>query len=385
MKPSWHWLGIGLICAVLALSLPTSTVGGIWYEDQVAVIAYHHIDKVVQQGGVTITPELFERQLTDLKHRGYRFITMRQFRKYLDGGQVPPNAVLVTFDDGYYSFYRYAYPILTKLDIPAVNFIITDTLKDPAADQLRFLSRDEIREMMAANKGIEFGCHSSGLHAKTKDGDPYLTTRFRREDGEESDEQYEARIVRDTRSCVAALKELGSGIADMYAYPFGSYDDNSIRLLNDAGIQYAFTVHSEMVTRSTNPMEIPRLNAGSPYMKPVSVNNHILRKVAARIEASDLVPLTAVKQIGGTVKPFANGEVEITYENKNYRILADRKTVVAGEDSYYLSHPIRFQDKRNYIRNDDLERMLDVKLAYNPLKDIYMRAETPHKRSKTGH
>ncbi len=43
----------------------------------------------------------------------------------MEGATVPSNAVLVTFDDGYQSFYTAAYPILKSLRIPAVNFVIT--------------------------------------------------------------------------------------------------------------------------------------------------------------------------------------------------------------------------------------------------------------------
>ncbi len=94
------------------------------YQNQVAVITYHHIDPSVQ-GDVTITPKLFRSQLIDLLDRNYHFITLDQLLAYYEGQEVPPNAVLITFDDGYESFYNYAYPVLKELSIPAVNFVIT--------------------------------------------------------------------------------------------------------------------------------------------------------------------------------------------------------------------------------------------------------------------
>ena len=41
-------------------------------------------------------------------------------------------AVLVTFDDGYRSYHDLAYPVLKRYDIPAVNFLVTALVDEPA-------------------------------------------------------------------------------------------------------------------------------------------------------------------------------------------------------------------------------------------------------------
>ncbi|WP_052487636.1 polysaccharide deacetylase family protein [Gordoniibacillus kamchatkensis] len=379
MRTLWRWIGIALICAALSFTLPTSSANDIWYEDQIAVITYHHIDDQVQ-GGVTISSELFESQLADLKSRGYRFITLKQFENYFGGGKVPPNAVLVTFDDGYESFYTKAYPILRSLGIPAVNFVITKDLDAPLQSKVPSLSRDQIGSMLAAKRGMEFGCHSDALHAKTAGGAPLLTSRLDSGGKSETDEQLRMRILEDTRTCVRRLRELGSDAGDVYAYPFGYYDGFSVQILQDAGIRYAFTTRSDMVTRSTQPMEIPRLNAGSPYVRAVSMNNLILRKIAENLPPEELIPIaTAMRHLGGTASLLKNGEIEIEYQNEKYVILKDRRTVLKGPDSYYLSQPAVLKDKRNYIRHDDLQRILGIRLTYNKLKESYAISETPSK------
>jgi peptidoglycan/xylan/chitin deacetylase (PgdA/CDA1 family) len=369
VKAFWRWIGIAFICAVLTTSLPTSTINDIWYEDQIAVITYHHIDDHAESG-VTISRALFESQLLDLKRRGYQFITLEQFERFFAGGKVPPNAVLVTFDDGYQSFYTNAYPILRKLSIPAVNFVITKDLEDPLHTTIPSLSRDDIRRMVDAKSGMQFGCHSDSLHAKTSNGTPMLTGRLGIGLQVETDEQFRARIVSDTKLCVQKLKELGSDAADVYAYPFGFYDASSVQLLQSAGIRFAFTTNSDMVTRKTPPMEIPRLNAGSPYMHSVSLNNLILRKVAQNLPPGELIPLGPVmKQLGGTAQQLKNGEIDIGFRNETFRILQDRRTVMKGADSYYLIQPVFIREKRNYIRKDDLEQILGIPITYDQVKD----------------
>lgn len=381
MKAIRRWIGIILICFVLIFSLPTSPANDVLYQNQIAVIAYHHIDDNAQSG-VTISTRLFESQLIDLKSRGYHFIDMDQFERFLAGGSIPDNAILVTFDDGYRSFYTNAYPVLRKLRIPAINFVITKDLDDPLKTTIPSLSRDDIREMKAAKKGMSFGCHSDSLHSKSATGDPLLTNRLSSSGQKETDEQYRDRIRKDTIACIRKLRELDSDQADVYAYPFGYYDKQSVDVLREAGIQYAFTTRSEMVTRDTDPMEIPRLNAGSPYVRSISVNNLILRKVAEHLNPDELIPLgKAMKQLGGTAKQLKNGEIELEYDDKTYRILRDHITVMVGPDSLFLSQPIVLKERHNYIRKQDLERLLQISVMYNPVKDQYMKRESPSKDS----
>lgn len=250
----------------------------VWYTERVAVIAYHHIDDRVK-GDVTITTERLHDQLADLMDRGYHFITLQQFRDYLSGGEVPSNAVLVTFDDGYRSFYTNAYPILVQLNIPAVNFVITGNLDQPLQSRIPSLSREEIREMAGSGSPIDFQCHTDRLHDKSPDGQALLTARVNHGDAAESEPEYTKRITDDTNRCTAKLSELGEQPVDAFAFPFGVYDKQSGALLQAAGIRYAFTTVPGIADRSTDPMQIPRINAGSPFVKTNSLNNLIIRKL----------------------------------------------------------------------------------------------------------
>ncbi|UUZ91300.1 polysaccharide deacetylase family protein [Paenibacillus sp. P25] len=250
----------------------------VWYTDKVAVIAYHHIDDRIQ-GDVTITSARFREQLTDLLQRGYHFITLQQFRAFMGGGSVPPNAVLVTFDDGYQSFYTNAYPILKELNIPAVNFVITKDLEHPLESRIPSLSRDEIRQMTREWKDIEVQCHTDSLHDLAPDGGALFTTRLKVGDRTETEEQFENRIISDTQRRRQKLSDLYEGPVDAFAFPFGIYDEHSATRLKKAGIHYAFTTVSGLTDRNTDPMQIPRINAGSPFIKANSLNNLIIRKL----------------------------------------------------------------------------------------------------------
>ncbi|MBD0380574.1 polysaccharide deacetylase family protein [Paenibacillus sp. WST5] len=254
------------------------------YSNQVSVLVYHHIDDHTE-GGVTISTKLFENQLEALKRKGYQFISLDQFKQFMSKGTgIPDNAILVTFDDGYKSFYTNAYPILKKMSVPAVNFVITNKLEDPLGGQTPYLSGSEIIQMRKEYPDIDFQSHSDSMHA-TRDGKPMLTNKIVKDGLAETDDQFKQRVINDTKTCTRKLNELhGSQTEDAYAYPFGSYDNQTMELLMQAGVQYGFTTKNGMVTRQTDPMQIPRINAGSPYVRAKSVNNLIKQALRHQLQ-----------------------------------------------------------------------------------------------------
>lgn len=282
----WMMLKSVLVFVIIFLNFLPSFVSAnnVMYSKEVAVLVYHHVDDQVQ-GSVTITTKLFERQLAAMQRQGYNFITMDQFKKFMkEGARVPDNAVLVTFDDGYESFYTNAYPILRKMRVPAVNFVITKDLDNPTATLLPSLSREQIRTMRKEFANIDFQLHSDSLHVM-KDGKPMLNNKFTTNGVAETDDDLKRRVIEDTKTCMIKLKEVnGAKFIDSYAYPFGSYDDHTISYLNEAGINYAFTTKTGLTNVLTDPMQIPRINAGSPYIRPHSINNLIKQEKRRQYE-----------------------------------------------------------------------------------------------------
>lgn len=352
------FLAIGLFLLFPALASPQHYV---LYSDQVAVLAYHHIDNAAKSN-VTITSDLFEAQLKDLLSRGYHFITLTQFKKFLAGGPVPDNAVLVTFDDGYESFYTYAFPVLEKLHIPAVNFVITRGLDDPRYSKLPSLTRDEVAQMAKSPVEFDFECHTDSLHEQTADGKPLFTSLLMKDGRQETQAEYEHRIIDDTMACRRKLESLQQGEVDAFAYPFGIYDGPSSQLIAQAGIRYAFTTVSEMATRDVDPMQIPRINAGSPFIRPNSINNLIVRKVQAPLSAQDNLPLRkAISDIGGSITVDSSGKLTVHYQQNNYS-LDSIKTKPAPDEIY--------------ANLGAVEKLLNVNFAYNPITGTYFVRHT---------
>jgi peptidoglycan/xylan/chitin deacetylase (PgdA/CDA1 family) len=61
-----------------------------------------------------------------LLRRLFTPLSADEFARALTAGQLPPNACVVTFDDGWYDNLDYALPILRETSVPAVLFVATD-------------------------------------------------------------------------------------------------------------------------------------------------------------------------------------------------------------------------------------------------------------------
>lgn len=75
------------------------------------------------------TPESFEENIKTLLENKYSIISFKDLNDaYTGKKELPPNPIIITFDDGYYSNYEYIYPILKKYNVKASIFIITDRI-----------------------------------------------------------------------------------------------------------------------------------------------------------------------------------------------------------------------------------------------------------------
>lgn len=69
---------------------------------------------------------IFEKQIQILRKK-FNIISLNSLcTSLINNDPLPPNAVIITIDDGYEDFYTYAYPILEKYSVPATIYVTTD-------------------------------------------------------------------------------------------------------------------------------------------------------------------------------------------------------------------------------------------------------------------
>ena len=134
---------------------------------QVPILVYHSFGPKVSkkenktQRHYRIDEANFEAQMKYLKDAGYTPITFKALvAYYLSGTTIPDKAIVLTFDDGWYTQYKYAVPILEKYKFTATFFIISNYLQKP------YMSATDIQTLNKA--GFEIASHSAHHPMLTK-------------------------------------------------------------------------------------------------------------------------------------------------------------------------------------------------------------------------
>jgi peptidoglycan/xylan/chitin deacetylase (PgdA/CDA1 family) len=342
------------------------------YQDQVAVLMYHHISDELS-GSATILPKLFRDQIDYLLKKGYHFISLEEFRNFMTGSTVPKNAVLVTFDDGYESFYTEAYPVLKEKLVPAVNFVITQHTDRPGSTAIPHLSSSQMREMAESTNFIDLQCHTNAMHYKQKG---LHTSAFSGpidvNGARESESEYYKRIKSDLNRCVGQLRDLTGDAQDVFAYPYGLSSSTAIRALKETGFRFAFTTKAGMATRETDPMLIPRINAGHPEINPEALHRTIQKHIVKAKPVITEADLTdAVRQLGGTVRQTNDGSIIVSLNGRHYTLRPGSRTVYQGKAKRTLKQKIVMNNRGIYIHFDDLQKMLDLELIFNQNTNKY--------------
>src|SRR6516164_5774639 len=94
-----------------------------------AILMYHRIATPdVDPWGLSVSPERFAEQVQPLRARR-TVLSMDAFVARLRSGDLPHNAVALTFDDGYLDNLRQAKPTLETTSVPATVFLATGRME----------------------------------------------------------------------------------------------------------------------------------------------------------------------------------------------------------------------------------------------------------------
>ncbi len=199
---------------------------------------------------MTVTPELFERQLATLRRRGLRGGDEADLEALAAGDRIAPT-VFLAFDDGFRDNHETVLPLLREYGLRAFCFVLPPLVDvgapldwpEVAADQQRFettmrsVTWPMVEEM--AEGGFTIGSHG-------------LTHRHLTELGPEELRQE----LSDSR--VRIRERLGS--CDTLAYPFGDWNATVETAAAECGYRFAFTLPTGTGQHGTTPLSIPRIN-----------------------------------------------------------------------------------------------------------------------------
>ncbi len=174
----------------------------------IPILTYHSLDE--GSSALSLSPELFSRQMQFLKDGGFTVMDLVELAKILgDGAALPERAVVLTFDDGFESFYTSAFPVLCRLGFPATVFVVVDYVgrKNDWPGQPRWV---EVRPLMNWQQLSEISSHGIAIGSHT------LTHPVLSELDSES-------LWREIYLSKARLEERLGGRVQAFSYPYGIY------------------------------------------------------------------------------------------------------------------------------------------------------------------
>jgi len=184
----------------------------------VPVLVYTQLASAPSRSNI-VSARNFHHQLAYLNANGFVTVSLNQFHAFLDlKDQLPPNAVVISFDTTLAWAYTIAYPALKQRGMKAAIFVSPDQIGQKGS-----VTWAQLAEMAAA--GMDVGLYGPSIKAPAKeDVKTYLA-------------DLEAKITDPQKAFQLHLKQPCS----YFAYPQGEDNDLIIALLKKHGYQAAFT------------------------------------------------------------------------------------------------------------------------------------------------
>jgi biofilm PGA synthesis lipoprotein PgaB len=251
-----------------------------WPKNHVLGIAYHDVeDRDPDQAVVAVRTERMIEQLAWLRENGYKPVTVDQIMAARKGGpELPAKAILLSFDDGYASFYTRVLPVLRAYNWHALLAPVgvwIDTPRNQPVDfagapraRSDFLTWDQVREISQSGL-VEIAAHTDANHkgilanpqgnmqpaAATRRYDP-VTKRY------ESEADFQARIRVDVNNISEKIRKVTGKKPRVWVWPYGAADGTSLTVVGEEGYEMALTL-DDGLDALDNLMSSPRFLVSS--------------------------------------------------------------------------------------------------------------------------
>jgi len=188
---------------------------------QVPVICYHNMAAPGAGDVLHVSPATFRQQLQTLRDSGYHTPDPALLAK---GAPLPPESVIITFDDSHAEHFFTAAPALEEAGFRGVFFIMTVTIGKKG-----YLTADQIRTLHA---------HGHWIGSHTWDH-PRITG-----EGGFPDAQ------KQLAGTKATLERITGAPVTLIAYPYGFWNETIVAQVKKAGYKVAFQLSEKKLSAS---------------------------------------------------------------------------------------------------------------------------------------
>ncbi|MFA6599717.1 MAG: polysaccharide deacetylase family protein [Candidatus Omnitrophota bacterium] len=244
-------LKIFLVIVILALAVFGVLFATLPPSGQPTILMYHFIgsEKDAASENNFVTLRAFADQMSFLKRFGYRVISLDEYLEILEGRRRPRGReVVITFDDGHYTFFTLALPILDRYRFPVTVFLTIRNIGGRMRPEM-------IRELLK-RPWFRVGSHAKNHFILTELGDEQL-----RDELEGSKRELESLFGAPVR---------------FLAYPGGVFDARVVAAAQKAGYALAFTTSPKKLKRvAEDRFSLTRTKISSDADHPLSFWVHV--------------------------------------------------------------------------------------------------------------
>jgi peptidoglycan/xylan/chitin deacetylase (PgdA/CDA1 family) len=189
---------------------------------RVPVLTYHHIQPQataveLKQTSLNVDNGMFDQQMAYLAGNGYTSISALTLVEALRNHTgLPGKSVVITMDDGYADSDTYALPVLKKYNLNA-NLMLATGLVGSNQDML---SWNQVQDMK--NSGLFYFTNHTWSHYAVTNGP-------------------QSKIESEIDTGASQIKQYIEQDANIFTYPYGSFNNNAIQTLQRKGYIGAFS------------------------------------------------------------------------------------------------------------------------------------------------
>lgn len=212
------------------------------------VLNYHDIleeeERVPPFDRIAVNKHHLDDHFAWLKKNNYHVISVQDVIDAANGQtSLPSKAIMLTFDDGYLSFYSRVLPLLKKYHYPATLAVVGSWLEQKTShNNLPLMNIAQIREAMASGL-VEIASHSYDLHhgsISNPQGSEQssVTSRLYSSEYEEyeKDEVYRQRIFHEVLQSSEQLLQIVGIRPRVMVWPYGEYNTVALEAAKAAGM-----------------------------------------------------------------------------------------------------------------------------------------------------
>ena len=226
-----------------------------------SIINYHKIEKNSDIGITTRHPDQFRLDLEVITENGYTPITFHDLHLKR---HIPEKPLIITFDDGYQSFYDTALPVLKQHKMKAVIFIPVNYIGQKNNWDVQFFKKkyghmDKKQIADVAAEGMEIGSHALS-HCYLND-------------------MNSEKIKHELRKSKLVLEEITAKEVISISYPFGRVNKKVLSLAKEFykyGVQllHSNTFEGELQSLCLTRINIYRTDNRKTFLKKLEYNKY---------------------------------------------------------------------------------------------------------------